>query len=62
MNDNVLLTTTVGSLQSRITAAQTTLTSVCAAVNGQTLPVLGTLPVVGNVAGLLTATLTDACP
>jgi hypothetical protein len=54
---------TVAAIQSQLGSAQTTLASVCAAIDGQALPVLGSLPLVGSVsAGMLSATLPDACP
>lgn len=56
------LSTTVGNLTSSIGTINGTLTGICSAVNGQTLPVLGSLPLVGSITGLLTAQLTDACP
>jgi hypothetical protein len=54
---------TVAAIQSQLDSAQTTLASVCAAIDAQALPVLGSLPLVGSVsAGMLSATLPDACP
>jgi hypothetical protein len=56
------LNTTVGTVQGQVAVLQATMASVCSAVNGQALPVIGTLPIVGSVSGQLTAQLTDACP
>lgn len=56
------LNTTVSGITGNVATIQTTLTGVCSAVNGQSIPVLGSLPLIGAVTGLLTATLTDACP
>jgi phage shock protein A len=55
------LNSTVSTIQTQLGSAQTSITSLCNAVNGQALPVLGSLPGIGSVAGMLTATLTDAC-
>jgi hypothetical protein len=60
--DVVALSATTGTIKGQVTALQTTVASLCSAVNGQAIPVLGTLPLVGSVNGLLTAQLTDACP
>ncbi|MBI5106042.1 MAG: hypothetical protein HZB46_13865 [Solirubrobacterales bacterium] len=60
--DVTALATAQAGTAAQVATIQSTLSSVCAAVDGQALPVLGTLPLAGDVAGLLTAQLTDACP
>ena len=52
----------VSSLQGQLATVTGTVNGLCSTINGQSIPVLGTLPLIGSVTGLLTATLPDACP